>query len=379
MDLRFSPLLFPDAKHTRYTPSPRLVITGKACFTVAMNPISDKALELHRGLIVIDPSVQYLVSRTERSDRSGLAAVGLTIPMPGEDATQTIPHVQEFYEIIADEPGFCLALTPDDIRKAHDQGKMAHIMLSQDSSFVGTSTRNLLLWHQLGLRIMQPTYNEQNFAGSGCLEIHDAGLSKFGQILVRDAQAIGITIDLTHVGYNTFMDVCKISKAPMIVTHANPDAVAKNPRNIADDQIKAVADSGGVICVTTWAPLIWNGKPGMPVLEDYFKSLEYTLELVGIDHVATSTDSMGTMGAYPPHEFGDDDLPYDSVTGDFDRLAQPEDNNNRQPADFNGIEDYPLITEGLMKRGYSEDEIAKILGLNLMRVFSETWKPGLTP
>jgi membrane dipeptidase len=344
-----------------------------------MTQLSDKALRLHRESIVIDPSVQYLVSSTERSVRSGLSGVGLTIPMPGEDQTQALVHVGEFYGVIARNPQFCLARTTDCIRKAHAQGRMAHIMLSQDSSFLGSKTTSLLLWYELGLRIMQPTYNEQNMAGCGCLEPHDSGLSHFGHILVREAQNIGVTIDLTHVGPKSFLDVCRISKAPLITSHSNPRALVNNVRNITDDQIRAVADSGGVICVTTWAPLVWNGKPGMPTLADWFRCLEYVIELVGIDHVATSTDSMGTMGAYPKHEFTADDLPYDKVTGDFDKIAQPPDNNNRQPADFNGIEDYPSITAGLIDRGYAEGDIKKILGLNLLRVFDATWKNGLVP
>lgn len=342
-----------------------------------MRDVSKEALALHRDCIVIDPSVQYLTKRTERSDRSGLTAVGLTIPNPNEDGTQTIPHVVDFYSVIAKDESFLLAETPDSIRKAHSQGRMAQIFLSQDSSFVGNKTRNLLLWYQLGLRIMQPTYNEQNMAGCGCLEPNDSGLSNFGKVLVRDAQKIGITIDLTHVGERTFFDVCKVSKAPMIISHANPKAVVDNPRNVSDDQIKAVADSGGVISVCTWAPLVWKGTPGMPTLKDYFDCLEYAIELVGVDHVATSTDSMGTMGAYPKHDFTADDLPYDRVTGAFDKIACPPDNNNRQPADLNGIEDYPCITEEMMKRGYAEENIRKLLGLNLLRVFEETWKPGL--
>jgi len=342
-----------------------------------MVTVSAKALAFHKTCIVIDPSVQYLTKRTGRSDRSGLTAVGLTIPNPGEDGSQTIPHVVDFYEVIRKEPSFLLAETVESIRKAHAEGRMAHLMLSQDSAFVGSKTRTLAFWHQLGLRIMQPTYNEQNMAGCGCLEPRDSGLSNFGRVLIRDAQAIGITIDLTHVGEKTFFDVCKASKAPLVISHANPKAVAANPRNVSDDQIRAVADSDGVICVTTWAPLIWKGTPGMPTLADYFDSLEYVIDLVGIDHVATSTDSMGTMGAYPKHDFTPDDLPYDSVTGKFDELACPPDNNNRQPADFNGIEDYPKLTETMMDRGYSEEEIRKVLGLNLMRVFEATWKPGL--
>jgi membrane dipeptidase len=281
--------------------------------------------------------------------------------------------------VIAKEPAFCLAATPDSIRKAHEQGRMAHVMLSQDSSFLGGDVKNLLLWHRLGLRIMQPTYNEQNAAGCGCLEPSDSGLTQYGRVLVREAQKHGITLDLTHAGSRTFMDVCKVTKAPVIVSHANPSAVVPNVRNVSDDQIRAVADSGGVICVTTWAPLIWNGRPGMPTLADYFLCLEHAVRLVGIDHVATSTDSMGTMGAYPRHVFTPDDLPYDRVTGDFDRIARPPDNNNRQPADCNGIEDYPRITAGLLERGYAPEDARKLLGLNLMRVFDATWNKGIEP
>jgi len=344
-----------------------------------MVPVSEHALRFHKECIVIDPSVQYLVSRTERSDRSGLSGVGLTIPMPGDDQAQAMAHVTDFYDVIAREPAFCPARTTDCIRSAHAQGRMAHIMLSQDSSFLGSKVRNLLLWYELGLRIMQPTYNEQNLAGCGCLEANDSGITKFGQVLLREAQKIGVTIDLTHVGQKTFMDVCRLSRAPLITSHSNPKAVVDNVRNITDEQIRAVAASGGVICVTTWAPLVWNGKPGMPTLADWFRCLEHVIGLVGVDHVATSTDSMGTMGAYPKHEFTPDDLPYDKVTGDFDRLAIPPDNNNRQPADFNGIEDYPAITASMLERGYAAEDIRKILGLNLLRVFDATWKEGLAP
>ena len=335
------------------------------------------ALNFHKDCIVIDPSVQYLTKRTDRTDRSGLTAVGLTIPNPGDDQAQALPHVLDFYNVIARDKTFLLVETADSIRKAHAEGRLGHMMLSQDSSFVGSKTDTLPLWYQLGLRIMQPTYNEQNMVGCGCLEPNDSGLSNFGRVLVRESQAVGITMDLTHAGEKTFFDVCMVSKAPIIISHSNPKAVVNNIRNVTDDQIRAVADTGGVICVTTWAPLIWAGTPGMPTLADYFRCLEHAIELVGIDHVATSTDSMGTMGAYPRHERSPDDLPYNKVTGEFDRLANPPDDNNRQPADFNGIEDYPRLTHGLLERGFSKEDIRKILGLNLMRVFEETWKPGL--
>ncbi|MCB0000646.1 MAG: membrane dipeptidase, partial [Anaerolineales bacterium] len=80
-------------------------------------------------------------------------------------------------------------------------------------------------------------------------------------------------------------------------------------------------------------------------------------------------------GAYPRHDPDPDALPYGVVTDEFDRLAQPPDNNNRQPADFNGIEDFPRLTQKLVDAGYSDDEIKKVLGGNLLRVFEATWRP----
>jgi membrane dipeptidase len=113
----------------------------------------------------------------------------------------------------------------------------------------------------------------------------------------------------------------------------------------------------------------------MPTLADHLRCLDYAINLVGIDHVGISTDSVGTMGAYPPHTPDPDALPYGSVTDDFDRVAQPPDNNNRQPSDFNGIEDYPYLVQKLVDHGFSDDAIRKVLGENLLRVFDATWKP----
>lgn len=337
--------------------------------------ITERAKTLHQASILIDPCVQYLIKQTARSANSGLAAVGLTIPMPGDDMMHTLPRVQEFLEIIFQEAAFCLADSPQAIRTAHAQGQIAHILLAQDSLFIGTDPKTLLLWKQLGLRVCQLTYNERNLVGDGCLERHDGGLSQYGHILIREMERYGITIDLTHVGERTFLEACTVATQPLIASHSNPKSVVDNPRNITDEQMKAVAALGGVVCITTWAPLIWDGTPGMPTLDDYMRCLVYAIDLLGIDHVGISTDSMGTMGAYPPHEANPDALPYGSVTDAFDRIAQPPDNNNRQPSDFNGIADFPRLVQKMVDHGLSDGEIKKLLGENLMRVFEATWKP----
>jgi membrane dipeptidase len=296
--------------------------------------------------------------------------------MPNEDAAQSLSRVQAFLEVIHAEPTFCLGDSPDAIRRAKAEGKLAHVLVSQDSLFLGSDPRALLVWKQLGLRICQLTYNEKNLLGDGCLERHDGGLSQLGRVMVREMERHGVTIDLTHAGRRTFLDACAVATAPLIASHSNPKAVVDNPRNIDDDQIRAIGALGGVVCVTTWAPLIWPGTPCMPTLEDWWRCLAHAVALVGVDHVGVSTDSMGTMGAYPRHTRNPDALPYGSVTDRFDAIARPPDDNNRQPADFNGIEDFPALVECLCAHGVSDGDIRKLLGGNLMRVFEATWKPG---
>ena len=209
--------------------------------------LSAASQKLHRESIVIDPCVQYLTQKTDRSDQSGLTAVGITVPGVGDDFLDALPKVRGFLKVIADTPSFCLGNTVEALNKAHQEGKLAHIFLAQNSLMIGSDVGNLLLWKQMGLMVCQLTYNEKNLAGSGCLELNDDGISQYGKVLVREMARVGVTLDLTHVGQRTFMDAVKVARAPVIASHSNPNAVVDNPRNITDDQIRALADTGALL------------------------------------------------------------------------------------------------------------------------------------
>ena len=286
-------------------------------------PISERAARLHRESIIIDPCVQYLLRRTDRTDRSGLTAVGLTIPMPNEDAAQTFPRVQAFLEVIHDEPTFCLADSPAAIRRAKAEGKLAHILLSQDAHFVGADPASLLVWKQLGLRICQLTYNEQNLLGSGCLERHDAGLSQLGRVMVREMERYGITIDLTHAGRRTFMDICAVATRR---SSRRTRTRGRSPTTRATSTTTRSAPSpprAGWSASPPGRRSSGTARRACRRWPDWLRCVDHAVNLVGIDHVGVSTDSMGTMGAYPRHARDPDALPYGSVTDRFDRLAQP--------------------------------------------------------
>ena len=286
--------------------------------------------------------------------------------------------MQRFLEIIHAEPTFCLADSPGAIRRAKSEGKLAHILLSQDALFVGANPKALLLWKQLGLRICQLTYNEKNLLGDGCLERHDGGLSQLGRVMVREMERYGITIDLTHAGRRTFMDICAAATEPRSSPRTptrkdgrrqppqhrrRPDArrggvgrgrlrhhlgAAHLGRHARDADPRRLA---GAASTTPWG---WSGS--------------------------TTSGSRPTRwarwGPIPETRRDPDALPYGSVTDAFDRWPEPPDSNNRQPAEFNGIQDFPRPWwRCSAARAWATRTSGKLLGGNLFRVFDATWKP----
>ena len=122
----------------------------------------------------------------------------------------------------------------------------------------------LYLFHQLGVRIMQPTYNYRNFMGNGNLEGENAGLSQLGRDAVRLMNQLGIAIDISHVGDQTARDILALSTQPVLATHVDARALIDLPRNKDDGLLRAVGESGGVVGVSVYGPMLWDGNPDRP-------------------------------------------------------------------------------------------------------------------
>jgi len=222
------------------------------------------------------------------------------------------------------------------------------------------------------VRTIQLTYNTRNLLGDGVDEASDAGLSKLGRALVREMNEVGILVDLSHVGRRTSLDAIEASAQPCVFTHSNPRALVDVPRNITDEQIRAVARRGGVVGCSCFPPLVWRGE-GPPTLDDFVDAIDYVAQLVGVDHVAIGSDSEATTGAYPPELRASLRRQFAGTTGGFHSrfpLGQPvvglED----------GLGDWPKITRRLLERGYEPADVRKIIGGNLMRVFEQVWRPA---
>jgi membrane dipeptidase len=167
---------------------------------------------------------------------------------------------------------------------------------------------------------------------------------------------VGIGIDLSHVGRETIKDVLEFTEKPVFFTHAGSYSVCETPRNFRDDELKAIADTGGLIGINSLAAFL-SKKPGPDVtIDDWLDHVDHVFKVVGADHIGFGTDLTENSKAsdYPVHK---------------DTLVAPWPWD--YPVGLQTVSEFPNITRGLVSRGYSDDDIEKILGGNFLRVFEE--------
>jgi membrane dipeptidase len=256
------------------------------------------------------------------------------------------------------------ALTAEDIRRTKREGKHAYLIGTQMSGADLTSVDHLDLFYQLGLRIVQLTYNTMNFMGAGCTEQTDAGVSRFGSRAIARMNELGIIVDTGHCGKQTTLDACAISRKPVIASHTSAEAVYPMARAKSDEELKALAATGGVIGVYA-VPFFLSGGQDVTI-EAMLEHLDYIVNLVGWEHVGIGTDW--------PMQIAKRGLEiFQQAMQDETMGFRPEDKIDAV-TNLIGYDDYrdcPNITRGLVKHGYSDEPIEGILGLNALRVIEQ--------
>jgi membrane dipeptidase len=341
--------------------------------------VSARAAALHAASYVVDGASFFLHGHNERIQRGGLTAIVFMVPMPQDDLAATIGRIREYYEIAHRDPKVEIAWSVEVIERCKREGKLAAIIGCQNSRFLGTELTNVEVFARLGMRVVQLTYNERNAVADGCLEPENAGLSFFGRKLIRELNACGIVVDLSHCGERSSLDAIEVSVHPVIFSHAGLRAMVDNPRTITDAQVRAVAARGGVVGVSSFPTFNWRGGPTRPSLDDFLDALDHAINLVGIDHVGVGTDHVAEPGGYPqwlrdyfarqyddysPQKAGIN-ARYRELTAGISREDQLE--------GFGGMHDMPRLTEGLLRRGYKDEDVQKVLGGNFMRIFRTVW------
>jgi membrane dipeptidase len=305
---------------------------------------------------------------------SGVTAVNVTVSGVGsyaKDFEETLRNIAFWDEQIAGHPEALLKVqSAADLLEAKKSGRLGLIYGFQDGTPLGESLDRLDLFYGLGVRIIQFTYNLRNLLGDGCLEPGDAGLSLFGRKLITRMNEKRMLVDLSHCGRRTTLESIEVSKQPVAITHAGCTAVSDLPRNKTDEQLRKLADKGGVFGVY-FMPYLRTA--GQPMAEDVIKHLEHALQVCGEDHVGIGTD--GVISAI-------------NVTPGFRKKFNEEIEDRRKRGisapgespnvftfvpDLNTPRRFEKLAMLLSKRGHSDTQIEKILGGNFARLFREVW------
>jgi membrane dipeptidase len=343
--------------------------------------ISDEAKKLHDECIIIDGCTFYIESYNWQLQQAKPTALNLTVPSVFDPSSGGFVDrsIDILHTVRADPAHFMSIRTAEDILEAKRTGKVGLIFGAQNCDFILNRdyAAAVELFARMGLRIMQIAYHTRSFAADGCASGVDSGITEQGKQLIRAMEANGITVDLSHVGCRSTLEAMDYAEKPMIFSHSNPKALFNHFRNITDEQAKKCASIGGVIGVVGFSPILYDGT-NLPSVERFVDAVVYYADLIGIDHIGIGLDSNAEPGAYTRHDarrmaesyFGEG-LPENF----YDRaLAAGRGKASVFTDGIYGVASYPNIVAHLLKRGFSHEDVKKVMGGNFLRVFQETWK-----
>lgn len=299
----------------------------------------------------------------------GVTAISTTIvddnyPSNFTDCCKAIHQYYLLEETLPDK--VIIAAKSSDIERARQEGKLAVIMSTQGAFCFEQDLRYISLLNRLGLKIVQLTYNQQCHIGSGAFEAHDSGLTRFGQQCIYEMNRVGMLIDLSHVSRRTCLDAIETSADPVILSHSSCYDVAKHTRNANDEQIKALAAKGGVICLCPHSVMCNEDQSTWPTVDRYIDHMVHVAELVGVDYIGIGTDRWKRPT-----------LDYLMGRVEFERTCPnwfgKFDGNQKHVKGFNYFDEWDNLVDHMLARGFREEEVQKVLGGNLMRVFRQVW------
>ena len=249
-----------------------------------------------------------------------------------------------------------------DIDRAIDQDRIALFYLLQNSTPIHKDVERIDLFYNLGLRSLQLTYNYANYVGSGCRETGDYGLTVFGHEVIERMNEIGMLIDTSHAKMRTMGEAIRASKAPTIISHTACQSVWPHVRNTTDDNLRLLAEHGGLVGVCQIRPFLTDDLSDDNV-RHYFDHIDHAVNVAGIEHVCIGSDRDHRVIEDSPEELAE-------------LLA--EEGAQLSAADWplympmmNGPRRMEVISAGLAERGYSDDDIDRIMSGNLYRLYAE--------
>jgi membrane dipeptidase len=375
--------------------------------------VSPKALQIQNSSIVVDTHADtpqrfldenFDIANTDPKDNGHISldkaragnlgaeffSIWVEPSYKGRFAHRAVDLIDSVYEQAARHPDrMMMAFSVEDIERAHKQKKLAALMGIEGGHAIENDIRLLREFYRLGVRYMTLTWSNTNEWGDSSGDIddpkveHHNGLTNYGKQVVLEMNRLGMMVDISHVADKTFYDAVAITKAPVIASHSCARALSSAPRNMTDDMLRALAKNNGVVQVNFFSGFVdedywkatkaqtkdrdaaveafvaqrkaegkpvtyieydriereWAAQVPRPPFKSLIDQIDHIAKVAGVEHVGLGSDFDGVSGA--------------------------------TPAGIDSAADLPKITQGLLDRGYNADDIRKILGGNLLRVFRE--------
>ncbi|WP_198036755.1 dipeptidase [Halomonas sp. GT] len=256
---------------------------------------------------------------------------------------------------------------PSDILRAQQAGKVGIFFGAQNCSPIEDDIDMVAVLRQLGLLIMQLTYNNQSLLACGCYESEDSGITRFGRQVIREMNRVGMVIDMSHSSERSTLEAIEISERPVIISHANPSFFHAAKRNKSDKVLHAIAESDGLLGFSAYPFHLKNGPDC--TLEDYCDMIARTVDMMGIEHVGLGTDlcqnQPTTVLEWMRNGRWSKEMDYGEGSANNAGWPQPL-------AWLRDSRDFPNLIIGLRTKGFGDEEIARIMGRNWVELLERT-------
>ena len=297
-----------------------------------------------------------------------LDAVHVTVAYH-EGFRETILNLEAWNQLFYDNQDLIFqGFSSEDVQLAQNTQRTAIFFGFQNPSPIEDDIRLLEIWHRLGIRFMQLTYNNQSLLASGCYENDDTGLTRMGREVIEEMDRLGMVIDMSHSGERSTLEAIEASSGGIAITHANPYSWHPALRNKSDTVIKSLAERGGMIGFSLYPHHLKNGSACS--LEDFCSMICSTVDLIGIESVGIGSDLCQDQpnSVVEWMRAGRWTKKVDFGEGSASNPGFPE-----MPEFYKNNLDFPNLASGLASLGMREDEVEKILGGNWLKFFNKNF------
>ena len=346
---------------------PKPVSRRSVVAALAAVPLVPRVLQ-RRDRLIIDAMgelrPEYPASLIRDMLASGMDAITVTLCDPKPEGPEAlalaVDSLLQHDGFLAAHPEFFIKATrAADIERARRTGRLAVFYLFQNTAQFGTALDRIDLFYRMGLRSCQLTYNTRNEVGVGCWE--PGGLTAFGREMIARMNARRMLVDLSHANMTTMAEAIAASRVPVIVSHTGCAAVHANRRNTTDENLRLLAERGGVVGICQMRPFLTLKKSDN--LAAYFDHLVHAIDVAGIEHVAIGSDRDHRVVELTPE-----------YLAELKREEGAQVQDSELPyfiAELNGPRRMEVVWDGLVKRGLKPREVEQVMGGNVLRLYRE--------